>query len=145
MSLPLRSRTVYRTVAQKWCNVTAWSTVLISSNSACNMTLRENAPVAQLDRALVSGTKGRRFESSQARHNFQGLGADCSEPFSFPSHSHLTNRPFLVVNSRHGRPHSLPQVRIVAKENPGENRSHGGIVLVPGLRGLRYVAGIQRG
>ena len=68
MSLPLRSRTVYRTVAQKWCNVTAWSTVLISSNSACNMTLRENAPVAQLDRALVSGTKGRRFESSQARH-----------------------------------------------------------------------------
>ena len=28
----------------------------------------QQAPVAQLDRALVSGTKGRRFESSQARH-----------------------------------------------------------------------------
>src|ERR1700693_5302855 len=26
------------------------------------------APVAQLDRALVSGTRGRRFNSSQARH-----------------------------------------------------------------------------
>ena len=71
MSLPLRSRTVYRTVAQNWCNVTAWLTVLISANSACNLKLQMHAPVAQLDRALVSGTKGRRFESSQARHKFK--------------------------------------------------------------------------
>ena len=30
---------------------------------------RSYAPVAQLDRALVSGTRGRRFEPSQARHS----------------------------------------------------------------------------
>ena len=29
-----------------------------------------HAPVAQMDRALVSGTKGRRFESSQAYYLF---------------------------------------------------------------------------
>ena len=31
-------------------------------------TFRGDAPVAQLDRALVYGTKGRKFESSRARH-----------------------------------------------------------------------------
>ncbi len=31
------------------------------------------APVAQLDRALVSGTRGRAFESPQARHIFQEI------------------------------------------------------------------------
>ena len=31
-------------------------------------------PVAQLDRALDSGSKGRRFESSQARHVFPPYG-----------------------------------------------------------------------
>ena len=33
------------------------------------------APVAQLDRALVSGTRGRAFESPQARHVFNNIGA----------------------------------------------------------------------
>ena len=34
---------------------------------------REHAPVAQLDRALVSGTKGRRFESYRA-YQLQVIG-----------------------------------------------------------------------
>lgn len=32
-------------------------------------------PVAQLDRALDSGSKGRRFESSQARHVFPHMAS----------------------------------------------------------------------
>jgi hypothetical protein len=31
--------------------------------------LIRDAPVAQLDRALVSGTRGQEFKSPQARHN----------------------------------------------------------------------------
>ena len=44
---------------------------LIFRKLKATMGLLHCAPVAQLDRALVSGTKGRRFESSQARHNIQ--------------------------------------------------------------------------
>ncbi len=35
-----------------------------------------HAPVAQLDRALASGAKGREFESRQARQIKKGLEAD---------------------------------------------------------------------
>ena len=38
---------------------------------------RKDAPVAQLDRATVSGTVGQRFEPSQAYHFFQvGVGSN---------------------------------------------------------------------
>jgi hypothetical protein len=42
------------------------------------------APVAQLDRALVSGTRGRRFNSSQARHFYS---------FIFNQLADFTRRP----------------------------------------------------
>ena len=71
MSLPLRTRTVYRTVALIWCKDAGWVRGLISRKGAGMIALHGHAPVAQLDRALVSGTKGRRFESSQARHKSQ--------------------------------------------------------------------------
>ncbi len=35
----------------------------------------ENARLAQLDRALASGAKGRRFESCIARHCERGIGS----------------------------------------------------------------------
>ena len=68
MSLPLRTRTVYRTVALFWCKDANRFPGLILRKGAVIIALHMYAPVAQLDRALVSGTKGRRFESSQARH-----------------------------------------------------------------------------
>ena len=68
MSLPLRTRTVYRTVALFWCKDAGCVPGLISRKGAVMIALHVQAPVAQLDRALVSGTKGREFESPQAHH-----------------------------------------------------------------------------
>ena len=42
-----------------------------------------NAPVAQLDRVLVSETKGHRFESCRARHSLLKEGTDVAEVFGF--------------------------------------------------------------
>lgn len=38
-----------------------------------------NAPLAQLDRALVSGAKGQRFESSRAHHLSQNIQIEFSD------------------------------------------------------------------
>ncbi len=40
-----------------------------------------HAPVAQLDRALDSDSKGRWFESSRAYHNVRVLSRDAWNPF----------------------------------------------------------------
>jgi hypothetical protein len=55
VSLPLRTRTVYRTVALLWCKDAGWVPGLISRKRAGIIALHGYAPVAQLDRALVSG------------------------------------------------------------------------------------------
>ena len=41
------------------------------------------APVAQLDRVLVSETKGHRFESCRARHSLPKEGTDVADVFGF--------------------------------------------------------------
>ena len=46
---------------------------LHKSRNRANLFAVNRAPVAQLDRALVSGTRGRAFKSPQARHIFQSL------------------------------------------------------------------------
>ncbi len=44
-----------------------------------------SAPVAQLDRALASGAKGRRFESCRARHFSPRVPAATSSSLTFKS------------------------------------------------------------
>ncbi len=51
-----------------------------------------SAPVAQLDRALVSGTRGRRFESSRAY-----LGAAAKRPFLFALRVSRLSSRFLLL------------------------------------------------
>ena len=87
MNVAKRSRRVLGESAQFWCNFAAGFAGLISTICAVNIGLRNHAPVAQLDRALVSGTKGRRFESSQARHLNQRLGATPHRPFCYSSNN----------------------------------------------------------
>ena len=51
-------------------------------SGVCKLLESQHAPVAQLDRALVSGTKGRRFESSQAYFVFSSLAFPFTPPFN---------------------------------------------------------------
>ncbi len=44
------------------------------------MRRRPRAPVAQLDRALASGARGREFESRRARQFFRGIWREMSRP-----------------------------------------------------------------
>ena len=46
---------------------------------------RKRAPVAQLDRALASGARGRGFESRRVRHFFARFGQKNTKPQGFTS------------------------------------------------------------
>jgi hypothetical protein len=51
------------------------------------------APLAQLDRALASGAKGQRFESSRARHPLAPEGSARSDRCACRGHTSITGWP----------------------------------------------------
>ena len=58
----------------KWSYSIAVSYRLTQKRNGSTIQIVSNAPVAQLDRALPSGGRGQRFESSRVRHPYEHPG-----------------------------------------------------------------------